>query len=109
MKDTQVLQENPLSIIKSTEAITPILSKVEMSGKRTHSKAMEIEEEENLETSKRQNTESEGQLVEVIEASNKKGKGKVKGPSFEIQEYEFSEVSEESSEKLKSKSDLYDQ
>ena len=70
--------------------IAPTLRKVKNTGKRTHSEAMETEEEENSETSKRQKTEYEGKLVEVNEADNKKGKGKVKGLAFEIQEYGFS-------------------
>ena len=32
---------------------------------------------------------------------------KVKGPNFEVQEYEFSEVPETSSDKFKYKADLY--
>ena len=62
MKYAEVLQENPLAIIKSTEVITPTPSKAGMPGNRTHSEAMETEDEENLGTSKRQKTESEGQL-----------------------------------------------
>ena len=46
-------------------------------------------------------------MVEVDEFENKKEKGKFKGPAFEIQEYEFSEVQEASSDKFKSKADLY--
>ena len=46
-KDAVVLQENTLAIIKSTALITPTPSKVEILGKRTHSEAMETEEEEN--------------------------------------------------------------
>ena len=37
MKYAEVLHENPLVILESTEVITPTPSKVEMSGKRTHS------------------------------------------------------------------------
>ena len=43
----------------------------------------------NLETFKRHKAESEGELEEMTEVENNKGKGKVKGITFEIQEYEF--------------------
>ena len=49
MKDADDLQENPLAIMKLTAIIIPTPSKVEMECKRTHSKAMEIEEEKNSE------------------------------------------------------------
>ena len=39
----------------------------------------------------------------------RKKKEKVRGTTFEIQEYEFSEVQEVSSDKFKSRTDLYDQ
>ena len=41
IKDAKVLQENPLTIMKSTVVIICTPSKVEMAGKRTHSEAME--------------------------------------------------------------------
>ena len=47
-------------------------------------------------------------MVEVVEAEIKKKKEKIRGSSFEVQEYEFSEVQEASSDKFKSKDDLYD-
>ena len=108
IKYAEVLQENPLAIIKSTEVINPTPSQVEMIGKRTHLEAMEIEEEENSESSKSKNTKSEGESVEVSEDENNKGKMKVKGPSFELQEYEFLKVLETFSDKFRSKTDLYD-
>ena len=45
----------------------------------------------------------------MTEYESKKWKGKFKGPAFEIQEYEFSEVQETSSDKFKSITDFYDQ
>ena len=47
-------------------------------------------------------------MVEVVEDEIIKRKEKFKGPSFEIQEYEFLEVHEASSDKFRSKTDLYD-
>ena len=47
-------------------------------------------------------------MVEVVEDEIIKRKEKFKGPSFEIQECEFSEVDEESSVKFRSKTDLFD-
>ena len=43
--------------------ITPIASKVQILGKRTHSHAMEIEEEESSEMPKRKKDESKRELV----------------------------------------------
>ena len=47
-------------------------------------------------------------MVEVTQPEVKKEKGKVKGPSFEVQEYKFSEMPETSSDKFKFRTDLYD-
>ena len=79
-----------------------------MEGKRTHSDAMETKEEENPEITKIQKTKFEGQLLEVIEPEVEKNKRKVKGSTFEVQEYEFSEVLETSTNKFKPRADLYD-
>ena len=45
---------------------------------------------------------------ELVEAESKKKKEKVKGPAFEIQEYDFSERQERPNNKFKSRNDLYD-
>lgn len=47
---------------------------------------------------KRKNIESDGELVEI---EGKKRIENVKGPTFEIKEYEFSEVQEASSDRFK--------
>ena len=69
---------------------------------------METEEEQRLETTKRQNIDVEGQLVEVTEPEVKKKQGKVKGPTFQVQEYEFSKVPKTPSDNIKSISELYE-
>ena len=65
---------------------------------------MEVEEEDS-ETSKRKRTELKKELVEV---GSKKLKEKVQDPAFEVQEYNFSEAQEGSSDRFKSRNDLYD-
>ena len=45
---------------------------------------------------------------EIVEAEGKENKEKFKGPAFEIQEYDFSEVHEASSDRFRSTTDLYD-
>ena len=72
MKDANDLQENPLAIMKSIVVIIPTPSRLEMAGERTHSEAIETEQEENSETSKGQRTGSEGELVKVTEVENTK-------------------------------------
>ena len=70
---------------------------------------METEEEEaSSKTNKRQKVEARGELVEVVKTETQKKKVKIKGPVFEMQQYEFSEVLETSNDNFKSKSDLYD-
>ena len=86
---------------KETKLFTPIASKVEATCKRTYLGSMQIEEEKNSETIKRQKKYFEGQLVEVSEPEVKKKKGNVRELAFEVQEYEFSKVQEASSDKFK--------
>ena len=47
-------------------------------------------------------------MVEVVEVESEKKKEKVNNLDFEIQEYEFSEVQEVSSDKFRPKTNLYD-
>ena len=47
-------------------------------------------------------------MVEVVDVESEKKKENVNNLSFEIQEYEFSEVQEVSSDKFRSKINLYD-
>ena len=51
---------------------------------------METKQEENSATSKKQNSEVEGEMVEVTKTEGKKKHMKVKGPVFEVKEYAFS-------------------
>ena len=62
-------------------------------------------EDEDIEAPKRKIIELEAELVD---AQSQEKKEKVKGPSFEIKEYEFSEVQEASNGRFKSRNDLYD-
>ena len=79
---------------------TPRIMKI--TSKRSFAEAMEVEEEDSK-ASKRKKTESEKDLVEV---GSKKMKEKFQGSAFEVQEYNFSETREGSSDKLNSRSDL---
>ena len=64
---------------------------------------MEIEEEEtSSETNKRQKVEAEGELVEFFKPETQKKKVKIKGPVFEVQQYEFSEVPQTYIDRFKS-------
>ena len=70
---------------------------------------MEIEEEEaSSKKNKTQKVETEGELVEVVKTETQKKKVKIKGPVFEMQQYEFSKVPHTSTYMFKSKAELYD-
>ena len=97
-----------MAVIKELEVVIHIATNLEAMGKRNFSNAMETKEEEISEIAKRQNIEAEGELVEVFKSKSKKGKVKVKGLAFEVNEYAFSEVPEASTDKFKSIADLYD-
>ena len=102
VEDIENIQVNPSDLVKTIEMIVPNPSKIEITGKTSHSEAMEVEEEDS-ETSNRYKTKLEKQLVEV--GNSKKMKGKSQGPAFEVQEYNFSETQEGSGDKFKSRSD----
>ena len=69
---------------------------------------MEIEEEVSSKTNKIRKIEVEGELVEVVKTEAQKKQVKVKGPIFEMQQYEFSEVPQTSTDRFKSRAELYD-
>ena len=56
----------------------------------------------------KKNIGDEGEFDEVVKTEIKNKQVKIKGPSFEMQQYEFSEVPETSTDKFKSRDDLYD-
>ena len=62
----------------------------EHSNKRDFSNVMDIEEEDTTNTPKKQNLDDAGQLVHAAGGKGKKKQVKVKFPTFEVQEYEFS-------------------
>ena len=68
MEDSGNLQENPSAIIKIAAMILPTPSKIEITGKRSFSEVIELEEEYS-EAKKRWKIELEKGLVEV--GSNK--------------------------------------
>ena len=45
VEDTENIQVNPSALVKKIVVGVPTPSKIEITGKRTHSKAMEVEEE----------------------------------------------------------------
>ena len=65
-------QSDPLVIVPTPHAITPITSDFEMNNKRTFSDVMETEHEDNTKTSKKKKVEEEGQIIKVIETKGKK-------------------------------------
>ena len=50
---------------------------------------METKEEDNSETSKNQEIEVKGEIVEVTKTKRNNKQMKLKGPTFEIKEYAF--------------------
>ena len=72
MENVEVPQENPLVVLNATEVVTPIATSSEVTGKRTFSYAMEIEEEGSSDTSKRKKVEAERELVEIVKTESKK-------------------------------------
>ena len=95
-------------MVKATEVVTPIATSSEVTGKRDFSDTIETEEEGILETAKNQNIEAEGELVQVVKTKIKKRKVKIKRPTFEMQQYEFLEVPDTSTNKFKYKAALHD-
>ena len=91
--------------MKSIEVVTPIASNSKVTSKRTFSDAMKTEGEESSEIAKRQNIRAEGELVEVVKTESKKKLVKIKGPTFEVQQYEFLEFLETSTDRFKSRAD----
>ena len=75
MDDRETLKVNPYAIVKSTTMIIPTPSKVEITGKRSHSEVVKVEDEDS-EAHKRKKTESEGEVFED-ESKKKKEKGQI--------------------------------
>ena len=108
-ENVEILEENPLAMVKSSKVIAPISSTTEASTKRTFSEAMETKEEEaSSDTNKRHKVETKRYLVEFVKAEAQKKQVKIKGPVFEMQQYEFSEVSQTSTDRFRSRTELYD-
>ena len=72
------------------ENVTPLASVSENCNKRDFSDSMDTEEEDTTNTPKKQKLDDVGKLVQVAGGKGKKKQLKVKGPAFEVQEYEFS-------------------
>ena len=70
--NTIEFEQVQLDLIATTEVITPIERHLEMTNKRDFSDAMETEQEGSLETTKKQKTETKGELVEVVKTEGKK-------------------------------------
>ena len=68
---------------------TPMTSVFEHSNKRDFYDVMDIEEEDTTNKPKKHKLDDVGNLVHVAGGKGKKKKVKVKGPAFEVQEYEF--------------------
>ena len=100
------MQEDPTSLIHGnkspplgtsilgpvSEKVTPLASVSEHSNKRDFSDIMDTEEEDTTNTPKKQKQDDAGKMVQVASEKVKKKKVKVKEPSFEVEEYEFSQT-----------------
>ena len=69
---------------------------------------MEVDEEDTTRTPKKLKTIKPRNLVQVAKAKGKSKTMKVKGPTFEVQEYTFDSVPEGTMNKYKSKTELLD-
>ena len=87
VKYVSVTKLDPLAVVPVVERISPIASHSEMTNKRTFSDAIETEEEDSSQTSKRKAKWYRKQRSKEIK------KMKFKGPTFEIKEYAFLEKS----------------
>ena len=68
---------------------------------------MDTEEEDTIRTPNKQKIDKAGQqLVQGTKAKGKKKQMKIKGPTFEIQEYTFDKILEGATDKYKSKTEL---
>ena len=79
VKYDSLTRPNRLTVAWVVEVVTPPTTHSEMIHKRTFSYVMDIEQEEHLETPKKQKNESEGQLIKVTKTEGKKKQIKVKG------------------------------
>ena len=90
------------------EKVTALSSVSEHSNKRDFSDVMDTEEEDATNTPKKQKLDDARKLVHVAGGKGKKKQLKVKGPAFEVQEYEFSQTPKGSTNIYKSKTELLD-
>ena len=91
------------NFVSAVESITPLASQSEGKNKRDFPKEMDTEEEDSVETPKRQKIETEGQLV--LDTTEEKGKGNMKilGLVFEVKEYMFVDTPIDSSTQSRTK------
>ena len=106
MKNPRVSWENSLGVIKLTELVTPFTRNSEVTVKRNFSDAMKTEGGEISEIDKKQKIDAEGELVEFVKTESKKNHVKIKGPTSEVQQYDFSEFLETLTDNFKSRACL---
>ena len=94
------------NLVSVAEKITPLSSCSERTNKRYFSDVMDTEEEDTARTPKKQRIEEEGQLVQVTKEDRGKKKMKVIGPSFEVNEYAFTDTPADSTSQFKNKTEL---
>ena len=84
-------QPDTSSLILAAEKITPITSYSKKTNKHDFFDAMDTEEEATTRTPKKQKVEETWKLVKITEVKGKNKKQmKVKGPAFEVKEYDIS-------------------
>ena len=64
---------------------------------------METDQEDNSTTSKKKKLEVEGELVKVIKTQGRKIQMKVKGPTFQVNKYDFLETPKGSIDQFKTR------
>ena len=93
VKEVISLHLGASSLAPIVEKITPIASYSERTNKRDFSDAMDTKKEDIARTPKKQKVEKTIHLVKVSkDKGNTKNQMKVKGPAFEVKEYDFAET-----------------
>ena len=96
VREITSLNPDTSKLISTAENITPFSNHSKMTNKRYFSDAMDNEEEDTTRTPKKQKTEVEGQLVQVIDEDKGKNKMEVTVPDFELKEYAFADTAADS-------------
>ena len=92
---------------QATKKITPLSIVFQQFNKRDLFDVMDIEEDDTTNTPKKQKLDEVENLVQKDRGKGKKKQVKVKGPTFEVQEQDFTQTPKVSTNGYKSKSKLF--